>query len=292
MRHLKTYRAIRLIHRHGSIRQTADILSISPSALNRSIQAFEEEIGVDVFERIPSGVRLSAAGELLLAVIDRHLAEFDALLDQFSDLRDGLAGEVSLQVGRDIDAGLILGVVADFEAAHPGVSVTLVSDDSPMTLRQRLVDLAILTNPQTDDGVEVLHSVRVALGAWRSGPATGQAPSGLWDIVAKRLLLPPEGTGARSAISHVLRRTQLSVSVATSVTAAQLGQRMAATDGTVAIFPDLVMQSLASHASAHRLLMKVGEVQCSLLRAKKVPMTRPAQAIFALLQGRLDALGS
>ena len=54
MRHLRIYRAIRLIQRTGSIRKAAEVMAVSPSALNRSVQAFEEEITLPVFERIPA----------------------------------------------------------------------------------------------------------------------------------------------------------------------------------------------------------------------------------------------
>lgn len=289
MKHLRLYRAIRLIHRHGSIRKAAEVLAVSPSALNRSVQAFEVEFGTPVFERIASGVRLSSAGELLLDVIDRHLTEHDLLLGQVSDLRDGLAGHLSLSVGADLDAGLVVDVVAEFEKAHPGVSVDIVDHGGLEALRQRQVDLAIVTNPQTDGSVEVLHSVQIPLGVWVSSDATHLgAKVGLWDIVEGRVLLPPDETGARSAISHVLRRHHLQEGVTTSLSAAQLWQRMDA-PASVAVFPDLVMRPLSDVVRIRRLEVAVGHVQCSILRAAKVPMTRPAQALFALLQSRLDA---
>ncbi|MGP1354898.1 LysR family transcriptional regulator, partial [Roseicyclus sp.] len=77
MRHLRIYRAIRLIQRTGSIRKAAELLAISPSALNRSVQGFEEELGLPVFDRVTGGVRLTSAGELLLDLLDRHMTEFD-----------------------------------------------------------------------------------------------------------------------------------------------------------------------------------------------------------------------
>lgn len=288
MRHLKIYRAIRLIHRQGSIRKAAEVLSVSPSALNRSVQAFEEEFGTEVFERVAGGVRLSSAGELALAVIDRHLADFDGLLDQISDLRDGLAGHLAISVGTDLDAGLVLEVIAGFERAHPGVSVEIISGEGVAPLRQRQVDLAILSQPQTDDSVEVLHSAKMRLGAWQRGAPGASLPKiGLWDLVEERLLLPPEGTGSRTAISHLLRRSELREGVHTSASAAQAGQRMASgSDGLVALFPDMVMRDQGT--SLHRLPLDLGAVQCSVLRAARVPMTRPAQAVFALLQARLD----
>jgi len=289
MKHLRLYRAIRLIHRHGSIRKAADVLAVSPSALNRSVQAFEEEFGTPVFDRIAGGVRLSSAGELLLDVIDRHLTEHDALLGQISDLRDGLAGHLAVSIGADIGAGLVLDVVAAFEQAHPGVSVEVIEHNGIDALRQRRVGLAVVSTPQTDDSGEVLHSVQAPLGVWCHGdsPADG-GKVGLWDIVEGRVLLPPEGTGARTAISHVLRRHHLQEGVTTSVTAAQLWQHMGA-QASVAIFPDMVLRPLSAVVRMRRLEIAAGRVQCAILRAARVPMTRPAQALFALLQARLDA---
>src|SRR6202008_933789 len=59
------------VARHGSIRKAADALSVASSAVNRQILRLEDEMGVALFERGRSGVRPTAAGELLL----RHVRE-------------------------------------------------------------------------------------------------------------------------------------------------------------------------------------------------------------------------
>ena len=66
MKHLQTFRFIEAVSRAGSIRKAADDMNITASALNRRIQRFEEEFGVEIFERLPRGVRLNPAGELLM----------------------------------------------------------------------------------------------------------------------------------------------------------------------------------------------------------------------------------
>ena len=53
MRHLKTLQSISDIARSSSIRRSAEHLSITPSALTRKIQDFEQELGVPIFERLP-----------------------------------------------------------------------------------------------------------------------------------------------------------------------------------------------------------------------------------------------
>ena len=114
MRHLRIYRAIRAILREGSIRKASETLTISPSALNRAILAFEEDLGVEIFERLPAGVRLSVAGELLFRHLDDHLSRMDDFVSLVSDMRGGAAGELRLSVSCDLAEGLLPEVLVDY----------------------------------------------------------------------------------------------------------------------------------------------------------------------------------
>ncbi|MDG4647825.1 LysR family transcriptional regulator [Roseibacterium sp. SDUM158017] len=285
MRHLRIYRAIRLIQRTGSIRKAAEILAISPSALNRSVQGFEDELGLPVFDRVPGGVRLTTAGELLLDMLDRHLTEFDDFRTQLANLREGLSGELRLAFGSDLGAGLVLASVREFEDAFPGVSVSIATAESAAPLHRREADLALLSNPETDDATQVLHAQRLPLAAWE-GTASPAETKGLWDLVSRRLLLPLDGSGSRVAVSHLMRRHRLSVRTVSALPAAQVAQQLAGTS-RVAIFPDTLFEA-APAPGIRRLSLPLGEVQLCVLRAARVPMIRPAQAFLTLLQRRLD----
>lgn len=288
MRHLKIYRAIRLIQRTGSIRKAADLLAVSPSALNRSVQAFEEELGLPVFDRVPGGVRLTTAGELLLDLLDRHLVAFDDLRAQLGNLREGVSGTLHLTLGSDIGAGLIMDALRAFEEAFPGVSVDLTTADTALALQRREADLAILTNPETDETVEVVHAARVALSA-RSGADMAPLPTELWEVLSQhRLLLPPATTGTRVALAHLLRRLRLETGATSTLAAAQVCGALAR-PGRVAIFPDTVFADADADRPTRRLPIPLGDVQLCVLRAARVPMIRPAQAFLTLLQRRLDA---
>ena len=58
MRHLKVWRYIDEVARTGSIRQAAERLNVTASALNRRLQDVEKELGTPLFDRLPRGVRL------------------------------------------------------------------------------------------------------------------------------------------------------------------------------------------------------------------------------------------
>ena len=286
MKHLKIYRAIRLIHRTGSIRRAAMELAISPSALNRSIQAFEDELSFKVFERVPSGVTLSDAGELLLDVIDRHVVEFGELRRQLGTLRDGETGELRISIGSDVASGMMLRTLAEMEQRFPGVSVEITYDDTVESLRDRRVHLAILTNPVTDDAVEVVHAGECRIAAW-VGITEAAHPAGIWDLADLRVILPAEGTGSRIAISHILRRKRLQFWSTSSMPAAQVVERLRASGG-VAIFPEIIADTHGITDAARRLPFDLGTIQCCALRKASAPLTRPAQAYLAILQKRLE----
>lgn len=53
------------VARCGSLRRAAEQLHISASAINRQILQAEEAFGTPLFERLPEGLRMTTAGELL-----------------------------------------------------------------------------------------------------------------------------------------------------------------------------------------------------------------------------------
>lgn len=84
------------IRRAGSIRQAARQLHISPSALNRQLLAFESLIGSPLFERLPTGLQLTPAGEVL-ARHAIHVMQDEERMSQELQALDGLqSGHVGL----------------------------------------------------------------------------------------------------------------------------------------------------------------------------------------------------
>ena len=132
--------------------------SVSHSALNRSLLGFEEELGVDVFERVSGGVRLSSAGEILMSIIDSHLNEFEDFRALMSDQRGGPMGNLRLSLSPELSTGVIPEAIAAYQASAPRVTVEVMVADDAAKLFAHEVDLAILTKPQTDARVDVLLS--------------------------------------------------------------------------------------------------------------------------------------
>ncbi|MBF9036548.1 LysR family transcriptional regulator [Rhodobacterales bacterium HKCCE2091] len=288
MRHLKIYRAIRAIHRSGSIRKAAADLALSPSALNRAVQGFEAELGGPVFERLPAGVRLSRLGELLMPLIDAHLSQVDEFRVLVTEMQDGAIGELRLSLASDLPAGRCQAALAEFRARHPRVEVTAITSDTAGPLLSRQVDLAILSHPETDDRVEVAVSRRsplVARVAGRAGPVPDAAR--LTDFIGRPWLAPPPGTGTRIALAHLSRRLRLDAQRVTSVP----GLWPVLTPG-----PEGDVQFLPAHGlpdpSADRAATHVpvigGEVQLAALVRAGEPLAIAPRRYLALLERYWD----
>ena len=96
MKHLLPLTYIDAVTKAGSIRKAAETLAITSTALNRRILAMEEELGVPIFERLPRGVRLTTAGEILIHHIREQLTDMERVKSQIADLTGERRGHVSI----------------------------------------------------------------------------------------------------------------------------------------------------------------------------------------------------
>ena len=109
------------VARHGSIRKAADALNVASSALNRQILDLEMDLGAALFERLPRGVRLTAAGEVFLAYTRQAISELKAVESQVEQLRGLVRGQVGIAAVESVAGELLPSVITQFQAEHPNV---------------------------------------------------------------------------------------------------------------------------------------------------------------------------
>ena len=163
MRHLLTLELIEQVAQAGSIRQAAEDMNITSSALNRRIQAFEEELGTPIFERLPRGVRLNPAGELLVQHIRAQRADLARVRSQIADLSGVRRGHVSIVCSQALTPFFLPAQIAAYRAQHPGVDFTVRVRDRSAAERELSnfsADLALVFEPVYLADFEILYSVR------------------------------------------------------------------------------------------------------------------------------------
>jgi len=168
MRHLKLFQYISEVARRGSIRGAAEHLNITPSALTRKIQDFEDEFGTPIFERLPQGMRLNAAGELLIRHIRDQSADFDRLKSQIADLSGVRRGHVSVACSQAFIDNVLPEEIATYRSQFPQVTFTVVVRDHVLgaaALSSFEADLALLLNPPPFADMRILLATEQPLCA-------------------------------------------------------------------------------------------------------------------------------
>ncbi|MCK7613922.1 LysR family transcriptional regulator [Roseibium sediminicola] len=205
------------IARSGSIRKAADRLNVSSSAINRQILALEEEFGVPLFERLPRGLRLTAAGELCIEHIRGVLKDYARLETRIRALKMPHAGQVSLVTTVGLASGPLPEIIAKFIETNPRVHIKLRSDGGTTTINPVLtgeVDIGLGFNIAATPGLRTLATFDIPIGAvvppdHRLAQETG--PVDLVDVVQERLVLAQSGTSLRDVINLVLSSVPIPV---------------------------------------------------------------------------------
>src|SRR5258708_15492753 len=125
--HAAVLRYLDHVARQGSIRKAAETLSVASSAVNRQILRLEDEIGVPLFERSRSGVRPTAAGELLLRHVRETQNEFQRARAEIASLGGSVSGNVRVISLESVVARVLPQSVAAMAARHPRVHFTILT---------------------------------------------------------------------------------------------------------------------------------------------------------------------
>jgi DNA-binding transcriptional LysR family regulator len=210
MRHLHTLRLIQDVARAGSIRKAAEDLNITSSALNRRIQAFEDEFGARIFERLPRGVRLNPAGELLMQHIRHQLSDLDRLRSQVADLSGERRGHVSIACSQGLNPIFLPDQIARYRAGHPGVTFTVRVRDranAEHELSTFASDLALVFEPVHLADFEVIKAIAQPVCAVMAGDHALASKPGLRlrDCLAVSHVIPSRDYGVRHLLELASR---------------------------------------------------------------------------------------
>lgn len=129
-------RAFLTVARIGHLTRAAERLNLSQPAVSKQIRALEEELGVTLFERLPTGVALSHHGRTLLPLAERTLENATLLNRRASELRGDKS--FSATIGTIIDPDSIrLGLMmASILTLHPLAEIKLIHGISGQVLEK------------------------------------------------------------------------------------------------------------------------------------------------------------
>jgi DNA-binding transcriptional LysR family regulator len=235
---------------HATLSAAADALSYTPSAVSQQIVALEREIGVRVLHRGPRGVRLTAAGQLLVDQARPILSGLQAAEASVTAL-DGLrTGRLALASFATAGATILPLAIAGFRARHPEVTITLTQAD-PQAAMARLrageVDLILTADAEQprDDGIELVTLLEDPLFAVlpESHALAGREQLALEELASETWVDTPSGSDARRLLLWACARAGFIPRVAFESDEYLTIQQLVAAGAGVALVPGLARRS-------------------------------------------------
>jgi molybdate transport repressor ModE-like protein len=136
----------------GSIADAARELGVSYSTASRRLNVLEESLGVRLFDRLPTGYALTAAGKEILEPARRMESEFDRLARGVLGRDARLAGRLRFAT-TDAFAKRFMPELAGFTRRYPQIEIDLLSTPAPAELAMREAEVAMLATNQPPEAL-------------------------------------------------------------------------------------------------------------------------------------------
>ena len=170
-------RAFVAVAETGRMTAAARIVHLSQGAVSQQVKRLESLFDAILFERKADAMTLTREGERLIVRAHRLIALNDEVVGEMRG--EDFNGEVRLGVAHDIVGTLMPQILRAFRRERPNVLVTLVSDVSHVLrqhLRERRIDIALLTESRRGAHAEYLLTDRLLWVGARDGDAHRQRP--------------------------------------------------------------------------------------------------------------------
>ncbi len=217
MRHLTSLRYIDAVTRQKSIRKASESMAITATALNRRILAIEAELGEPIFERLPSGMRLNAAGEIFIEYIRKQFADLERVRSQIADLSGMRRGHVRIVSTEEMLHYFLPKQIADYRLLNPAVTFEIdckTAAEAELALKQHHSDIALIAEPLQSAyfyTMAQLHQPIICM-MHKNHPLThSNKPLYLQDCIDYPLVLPKSHSHLRILLNKMMVQKNLPI---------------------------------------------------------------------------------
>ena len=205
-----TVQLVLTIAEEGSISKAADRLNLAVAAASKRVTDLESQLGAKLFKRQPHGVKVTEAGDRLLA----HIRQIDNLISRLEGdaqvLSAGRDGRIIIGAPKAAIIQFLAADIARLQAAYPQITLKIVEENSKIVqqlLRDKVIDIGIyektsgfLDLPQCDyrqDSLVLVYSRRHFQFA--------ASPVGIDDILDLPIVSLGKGSAVLAAVERAYR---------------------------------------------------------------------------------------
>lgn len=184
--------------------RAAEEVHVSQPSLSQQIRALEKELGAELFSRARGNITLTDAGEALLPLARRILADADTARIEVQELAQLRRGRIRLGATPSVCTGLLPEILRAFHDRHPGIQLLIEeggSHDLVRELARGALDLALVVLPLPSPSpalttVELLREDLVVVSSPRARRRLGESVR-IADLQGERLVMFRHGYDLR-----------------------------------------------------------------------------------------------
>ena len=217
---------------------------VSQPTLSAQLKKLEDNLGVQLIERAPNNVSLTAAGEQIVARARRIIEASEEVVALAASQRDPLAGRLRMALLPTIGPYLLPHVMRALRKALPRLELRLYEQQTaPMLekLHAGELDLGILALPVELAGLESRELYREAfvVALPEKHPLAARATLRAADLAGEKLLLLEEGHCLRDQALEVCSHTAVAADEDFRATSLETLRQMVAAGAGVTLLPEL-----------------------------------------------------
>lgn len=137
---LRQLRLMLALQELGSLRRAADDIGMTQPAATKMLHEAEDLLGVELFERLPRGMRATQFGETVIYYARMVFAELSGMREELVALESGNLGRVAVGAIPALASGLLTRTIAELKKSHPRLSMSIQVDTSDVLVQALLQD--------------------------------------------------------------------------------------------------------------------------------------------------------
>lgn len=202
------------VRRAGSIRGAARQLNVASSAVNRQILNLEAELGTELFNRLPAGLQLTAAGEIVARHVIAVLRDGERAVSELDALQDLRLGHVELATLEGLCHRIAPAAITALHRRTPRVTVRtaiLATSQIPGAVINGDAHLGLAFEVRRQPELRQIAMARFRLGAvvLPDSPLAGKSSVTLHDCAAFQLILPNANFANRDQLHPIFFESQM-----------------------------------------------------------------------------------
>lgn len=275
-RQLEVFHAIML---SPSLTEAARMLNVSQPAVSAILKQMEDQLQLNLFERIGGRLVPTPEAELLLPEVDRLFAQLQSVRRITKEIREGTSGFLSVVGNPTLANTLLPRAMTRLREKHRGIRIrleTALAREVVDSVARREFDLGLVYGPSADagTGAEIIGQTTIACAMRADHPLASLSEIRPQDLVGHDIITFAKGTPIRVKLEESFRAASCEFTTIAEVTFSLTACFIAHEGAGVALIDPLIVQSGAFPELLIRPFKPEQHVQILLLYPKNRPRSR------------------